>query len=372
MGEKPALSTDLSHVLLVFTIEADNHIEQRLRDTGVRPVSFVMWSNVMRYVTEAGITVGDLADASHQPHKPVASLVGGLERWRYLAVDHDRHQGVIGRRAGFGSAAGVNPRTMLRPTTAGAMAKQLWLPLAGEVEDRWVRRFGSQEVEELRSALAGIDHQLHTAMPRYLPVLSARGLFAGPVVALRESDGHSERELTTLLSRVLLAYTLDYEHGSAVSLPVAANVLRVLTPESTPIKSLPLATGLSDEAVSMSLTWLAREGYATVAADRNGRGKVVAPTAAGSDAQILHAQRLTDVDTAWEERFGPGTVASLRASLASILRDSALPDGLMTPVGGWRAERRYKARTDAFIDDPTTALPRSPVVLHRGGWPDGS
>jgi len=39
---------------------------------------------------------------------------------------------------------------------------------------------------------------------------------------------------------------------------------------------------------------------------------------------------------------------------------------------GWRASKAYAARTQAVIDDPTAALPHYPMVLHRGGWPDGS
>ncbi len=372
MGETPALSVGLSHVLLAFTIEADNQVEQGLRDTGARPVSLVMWSNVMRYVTDDGIAVGDVAHATCQPHKPVASIVGGLERWRYVAVDHDPRDGAVPRRDGFGSARGVKPQTVLRPTTAGAVARQLWEPVVAEVEERWVERFGSQDVDELRNAVAGIDDQLGVAMPRYLPVLNAKGLFAAPVVALRESDGHFIRDLPTLLSRVLLAYTMDYEHGSAVSLPIAANVLRVLGPDPSPITSLPLATGLSKEAVSTMLTWLDREDHAKVAPGANGRGKVVALTATGSAAQHFHLERLTEIETSWNERFGPDTVATLEAGLARILGNSSLSAGLVTPPGGWRGEGHYTARTAAFIDHPTTALPQNPVVLHRGGWPDGS
>jgi DNA-binding MarR family transcriptional regulator len=373
MGQAPSLSVCLSHVLLAFTIEADNRVEPRLRDTGARPVSLVMWSNVMRYVTDDGITVGELAAASRQPPKPVASLVGGLERWRYLAVDHDPSKGVVARRAGFGSARGVSPRTVLRPTAAGAVAGEQWAQSVDAIEQRWDRRFGSREVDDLRGSLAAIHDQLGLAMPRYLPVLSARGLFAAPVVALGESDdGRSERDLPALLSRVLLAYTLDYEDGAPVSLPIAANVLRVLDREPTPVASVPLASGVSKEAVSMALTWLEREGYAAVTPDPSGRGKVVVATPSGSAAQTFHARRLAAVDAAWDERFGPDTVATLRARLAAILDNPELASGLVTPAGGWRAESSYSARTAGFVDHPTTALPQSPIVLHRGGWPDGS
>ena len=184
MDETRALSVGLSQVLLAFTIETDNQVEQGLRDTGARPVSLVMWSNVMRYVTDDGTTVGDVAHATCQPHKPVASIVGGLERWRYLAVDHDPRDGAVPRREGFGSARGVKPQTVLRPTTAGAVARRCgnrWWVRSRSVGSALRRR----QVEELRSALAGIHDQLDVAMPRYHAGVERQGLFAGPVVALR-------------------------------------------------------------------------------------------------------------------------------------------------------------------------------------------
>ena len=46
--------------------------------------------------------------------------------------------------------------------------------------------------------------------------------------------------------------------------------------------------------------------------------------------------------------------------------------GLEPYAGGWRASAPYVTRTQAVIDDPVSTLPHYPMVLHRGGWPDGS
>ena len=46
--------------------------------------------------------------------------------------------------------------------------------------------------------------------------------------------------------------------------------------------------------------------------------------------------------------------------------------GLEPYAGGWRASAPYVTRTQAVLDDPVAALPHYPMVLHRGGWPDGS
>jgi len=51
----------------------------------------------------------------------------------------------------------------------------------------------------------------------------------------------------------------------------------------------------------------------------------------------------------------------------------ALALGLEPYPDGWRAERTpYRAQTEAMLADPVSALPRYPMVLHRGGWPDGN
>jgi hypothetical protein len=63
----------------------------------------------------------------------------------------------------------------------------------------------------------------------------------------------------------------------------------------------------------------------------------------------------------------------LRAGLTALLEQrEALSAGFVPPSGCWRGEKRYLAQTERLIADPTAALPRQPMVLHRGGWPDGS
>jgi hypothetical protein len=53
--------------------------------------------------------------------------------------------------------------------------------------------------------------------------------------------------------------------------------------------------------------------------------------------------------------------------------DLPLPTLLSRLPGGWRARNPYLRQTTAVLDDPGAALPHYPmVVLHRGGWPDGS
>ena len=71
-------------------------------------------------------------------------------------------------------------------------------------------------------------------------------------------------------------------------------------------------------------------------------------------------------------------VDRLRAALVGVLDQqdddggSRLAQGLHPYPEGWRAHTPYLAQTTRLLADPIRALPRYPMVLHRGGWPDGS
>ena len=105
--------------------------------------------------------------------------------------------------------------------------------------------------------------------------------------------------------------------------------------------------------------------------------KAVRLTPTGRDAQKTARRLHGELERAWERTYGADTVQRLRAGLDGVLeqRDGArqrLSLGLQPPPNGWRATRRYAAQTNAVIADPAGRLPHYPMVLHRGGWPDGS
>jgi hypothetical protein len=76
------LSALLSQILVAFTIEFDNALEQRMGAAGYpgTNLSLVVWSNLMRFVPSHGIPVSELADQALIPVKGIQFL-GCLERW---------------------------------------------------------------------------------------------------------------------------------------------------------------------------------------------------------------------------------------------------------------------------------------------------
>jgi DNA-binding MarR family transcriptional regulator len=377
------LTALLSQVLVAFTIEFDNEFERRMphrttkygstSDSRLAPwhASQVMWCNCMQFVSEEGVTVGELQRLAR-----TETNLAGMQRWGYIVIEP----------APTGNPA-KRPRldALIRPTRAGRKAQEVWRPLCGVIEQRWQSRFGQSEIEQLREALWVLNSQFDVALPDCLPILRY-GLFsigqhpgddrlrATQVDYERkasigdESDSAFHLSLSALLSRVLLAFAIEFERESDVSLAICANVLRVLIEQGVRVQDLPHLSGVSKEAISMAMGILQKRHLAVVEPDPTGsRFNVVRLTSQGRKAQDTYHQRLNVIEQRWQTRFGKDNIRTLREALerlvggASTVQQSPLYKGLEPYPEGWRAS----------VPRPDT-LPHFPMVLHRGGFPDGS
>jgi DNA-binding MarR family transcriptional regulator len=341
----PSLPTALSQALIAFTIEFDNEFEHRVehhtgnrKGGGVWLTSMVMWSNFMRLIPAGGVPLGEVAANGR------ITNLSGLQRWGYIRVEP------------------ADQTVHLKP--GGRRAQEVWRPLAGEIEERWRERLGDAAIDELRQALSSVTDP---ALPLYLPVLGyADGMRAGHV---RSAPGAVAEDLAALLSQALLAFTLEYEDESDLSLALSADVVRVLSVDGVPVRDLPARSGVSKEAITAAVGFLQRNGYAAVEPDPASPSKLVKLTEQGLAAQAQHARLAEAVERRWRKRLGADFDRLTRALITG--RQLAL--GLRPYPDGWRAVRNpYRARTEAVLADPASALPRYPMVLHRGGYPDGS
>ena len=185
-------------------------------------------------------------------------------------------------------------------------------------------------------------------------------------------------DLATLMARALMSFRAEFEPESAVPLPVSANVLRVLSAGGVALRDVPRRAGISKEAVSVSAGWLERQGYVVNEPDpAGGRGRHVRLTPRGEQAQDAlppaggpDRRRLAGAIRGRRDRradrgvAGPVRPAGRAAPLIGA--------GLAPYPDGWRAHPPYQRLTEAMIADPAGALPRYPMVTHRGGYPDGS
>jgi hypothetical protein len=245
----------------------------------------------------------------------------------------------------------------------------VWLPLPGLIEQRWRDRFGTGQVDQLRESLVTVASQLDPGLPDCLPILGAALLSRGPDLALPPA-GHVDLAglpLSALLSRVLLSFALEYEHETGLSLAISANVLRVLGADGTRLRDLPPLTGTSKEAASWALGILIREHLAAEEPDpAASRGKTARLTPAGLHAQRLYHEFLGTIEQRWHERFTGRAVGALRTPLEAL---AIAPRGEPPPL--FAGLEPYPDNWRAAVRRPAT-LPHYPMVLHRGGYPDGS
>ena len=362
MDGRLPLPTLLSHALVAFTIEFDNEFEHqvphRTTNHGATPrshpvpwlVSRVMWSNFMSFVDEDGTTVRDLQRRLEMPSKNMRVWLTRLgEWWGYIVI---------------------KPNATVIPTPGGRRAIETWRTLESLIEKRWRERFGQDAIDRLCEALVTIVSQIKVPLPDSLPILGY-GLFSkGPEdaqSALADPATINTLPLASLLSKVLLSFAIAFEQESEVSLAISANLLRLADEDGVEVSDLPRLSGVSKEAIAMALSFLGKRGYAVIQPKSNdGRKRVLMLTPKGRKAQDKYRQLLSAIEERWQARFGKRAIGRLRESLEQLVigpaeQQSPLFRGLEPYPEGWRAS----------VPKPEV-LPDYPMVLHRGGFPDGS
>jgi hypothetical protein len=211
------LATLVSQALVAFTIEFDNLAEEHITAAGARPwiASQAMWANHLRFVGDDGIAAGELMRRSLVSPATIRSRLGALRRWRYITVDS---------------------ADVVHLTAAGRGARDVWEP-----------RHGDTAVAGLRAALAPAA-SADTPLPRYLPVVGGAMFTKAVRPAEPQPDEHGELDLSALLARALLAFTLEFESASKLSLPMHVDGLQVLAADPTRVRDLPRRSGCSKEA----------------------------------------------------------------------------------------------------------------------------
>lgn len=370
MEQSVPLLALLSRALVAYTIEFDNEFEHlmphRTTNFGLKGgarlgpwlVSLAMYSNCMAFVNEQGVPVRELESLARTP-----TNLKGMIRWRYVTVAPD--------------PADKRPKPpprdyLIRPTVKGREAQNVWTPLFGVIEERWRDRFGKDEINQLRKLLQEVVVQADPNLPDCLPILGYGLYHRRPDNVRNTSEARPAEDiaglpLSALLSRLLLTFALEFEQESAVSLAICANVLRLAGEEGMRVRDLTRAAGVSKEAISMSLNFLQKRQYAEVVAETAGsKIKALKLTAKGRFARGRYFRLVSEIEERWVTRLGKETVLGLREVLSRLDGDgsserSPLFLGLKPYPDGWRASVQ-----------PPERLPHFPMVLHRGGFPDGS
>lgn len=368
------LSTLLSQVLVANTIEFDDLAEQRLaHGTTVRGdaasngrvwfTSRVMWTDFVRHLDAHGRPIREVQQLACLDEKTIKSRLHHLEWWSYVTFARDPND----RRA--------RPRyldQLVRLTPSGEQAAQQWAPIAAELDRRWDARFGRAKLGALTEALRGIVAAQAPGLPDSMPVVNYGNGMRAILTIPEEAPAQTpvvDLDLSGLLSRALLALTLAFEDGAGVSLTAAANVLRVIDDDGTPLKEMPLRAGVAKEGQAALINALKKTGHLSIGSDK---AKTLELTPKGRQARDDHPPRVAAIEEQWERAVGRPALVSLRTGLDHVLDHPKLAAGLTPHEGGWRLDKRYLAHTEAMLADPRGGLPHHPMVTHRGGFPDGA
>jgi hypothetical protein len=258
-------------------------------------------------------------------------------------------------------------------------AAGIWPDLIPEIDARWLKRFGD-DVTRLRRSLEAIEHQIDLELPPGLPV----AVLKLPEFGSWKSPPENGLALPVLLSRVLLAFALDFERESHAPISLCANAIRVLSDEPMPETEIPKRTGCSEETANIG--WQ-HKPYVIVEKDpARGRGKLVRLSEAGIKAQHAYHRHTRAIEGRWVKRFG-APVSEIRESLTALLKRGKLSDGLKPPAGTTRAGAQTPAlgrkvvgpaarqrmrdlviQTEAFVSDPAGTLPHFPLWDRNRGF----
>ena len=388
-------------MLVAFTVELDSEFERRMGEAGYSGARLwlVVWANLTRFVAEGAISVRNLAARALAPDKQIKFELGCLERWGFVALEPDLADGrpvptavhrQSGRelREGWGSGRGIRAGWLVRLTSKGLTAGEIWPPLFVAIERRWETRFGEEEIRRLRHALQDVADQLDFESPLGLP-LSWEGTKEFPP---RVTRGGDPLPLPALLSQLLLTFRLEFDRESPASLEMCANTLRVLGKKPIRVAEIPRLTGGSPETTAIG--WQIKP-YVVVNRDPTAsRGKVVCLSPRGLAAQETYHRLIAQIEKRWEERFGKEQIGRLRQLLQSLFErrsgdGTLLSEGLVPPQGtaragdqapalgrhdvGVAARQRMRglvAQTAEFARDPASALPHYPLWdMNRGFGP---
>jgi DNA-binding MarR family transcriptional regulator len=376
------LPTLLSQAIVAFTIEFDNEFEHQMphwtpdgaaATGGSRKdlwlVSLAMYANCMQFVRDEGIRARDLVWLAR-----TKTNFPGMVRWGYITAAPD--------------PSDTRPKPprfdwLILATDKGRQAQKVWRPLFGQIEKRWQTRFGKSQTEQLRESLRPLLDRIDLDLPDCLPILHY-GLFSREPgnYKRRAQTKRSEADtwrlpLSALLSRVLLAFAIEFERESDLSMAICANVLRVLNEKGVRARDLPALSGVSKESISMAMGILQKAKLAAVESEADaGRTRLVLLTEKGQRAQDAYRKLLATIEERWQTRFGKNGIDNLRKSLEKLAlapssdsRSASAPDAGQSPL--FRGLEPYPDNWRAKRPRPIT-LPHFPMVLHRGGFPDGS
>ena len=325
----------LSHALIAF--------ERDYGEAGYQVPTLPAWSNVLRAFGDEPLTDRELGRRGILAKRVVRVVLRDLARLGWLEPDATR------------------PRAFRLSARAKALEVAARQRLA-EVEERWRDRHGLDVIERLRNGLAGVAPRLELEWPWYLtgygpgdasvtggsflpaeagpPRVPGRGE-EWPVVPRDTSVPVAELPLSALLSKVLAAFTVDYEEEHLGALSAASVFLAQVPGDGI---SLARARAICD-IVGSGRSTAERHLCVVVAPGRPSDGtRMVHLTPKARRMRDSYPALVMDIEARWRDTFGARVLDDLREALETV--DAETPPG--TPdypdARAWLHPASLKAR----------------------------
>ena len=299
----------LSHALIAF--------ERDYGDAGRDAPTLPVWSNVLRVFGSEAVTDRELGNRAILSNRVVRVALRELANQGWLGSDPARTRA-------------------FRMTDRGAALEAAARQRLAEVEARWRERHGQSVFESLRHSLAAVAGDLELELPWYLtgygpsdpsltggsylpaepgpPRVPGRGT-EWPVVPRDTSLSATELALSALLSKVLAAFTVDYEEEHLGPLGAACVFLAQVPDEGIPLqraRALCDVDGTGKSAPERHLCVVIAPGR-----PRDG-SRMVYLTPKARRIRDSYPTLVMDVEERWRERFGAGVLDGLRRALEAL------------------------------------------------------
>jgi len=250
---------------------------------------------------------------------------------------------------------------VVRPTKHLREASESVFPhLPDLVETKWAEHLGAGAVDQLKEVLGELLSDADQDLPHYLPqVDNLMWTGWGPSAPRQEPIG--DLKLVDRLAQTLLLYTVEHESASEIPLTMAANLVRVIDDEGTRKADLVRRSGISKAAMAFLTGWRQRPRLSVESAPG-----ALTLTDKGRSAKADYETLARAVEQLWAKQFSGDVTVRLRSALEQVVVDATLARSPLAqlveaPEGCWRS----------WVKAPVT-LPHFPMMLHRGGYPDGS
>ena len=340
------LSVLLSHAFTAFARDFRS-LQEAHANSGERIQPHLgVWSNVLRFIGDEGLDQRQLRKLAILSRRALRVAVRNAQEQGWLTVEN---------------VPEVRGLKVLRLTAQGRQAREAGGSLVDEVEGGWRGRFGHDRVDTLRTSLAALAGQFEIELPYFLtgygpadphltggtyvpeqpgpPRIPAHGQ-EWPVVLRDPQSNVSDLPLPALLSKVLAAFTIDYERERLGSLATASNFLQFVGDDGTTLgrASAGAVNGSGKSLLERHLVVVVEPGRPS---DMNRR---VHLTPKGKRGRDSYPYLVMEIERNWRSRYGADHLVNLRRALESLGRDfdAGLPDYPNTTAWffrwGWQGE----------------------------------